>query len=300
MDGLVCFIVGLGAVGAIVVWRPERFGRRPADGPTCGACGYSVRGASSLTCTECGSDLRVVGINTNRSSTLARIVVLLMAWTAVMAILGVLLTRVLITACAPSTHHAEAVARYEPRSNAYNLVIFTQSTTTVWPWDRGAEVFDYPTGGRVYMHFATRSGRASIIVTPAERGYRSVSAEGESTDHDDPPAREDLIALLEDVGVDQIDAQVEAEIDELAALLRYLRGGVVSSLDAHAVPPLSPSDGSRGRSPDFSNSPNFVCHPGSWYSYSRKWPLAIAITAVPFILIWVAGARRILGDRGET
>jgi hypothetical protein len=33
----------------------------PAD-PTCGQCGYCVRGISTLTCPECGSDLREVGI----------------------------------------------------------------------------------------------------------------------------------------------------------------------------------------------------------------------------------------------
>ena len=37
---------------------------RPSGGaePACGACGYSVRGLSTMICPECGSDLREVGI----------------------------------------------------------------------------------------------------------------------------------------------------------------------------------------------------------------------------------------------
>src|SRR5580693_8618461 len=37
---------------------------RPATNiePSCGHCGYCVRGITSLTCPECGSDLREVGI----------------------------------------------------------------------------------------------------------------------------------------------------------------------------------------------------------------------------------------------
>lgn len=37
-----------------------------SEGNRCGHCGYSVRGATSLHCSECGSDLREVGIRTMR------------------------------------------------------------------------------------------------------------------------------------------------------------------------------------------------------------------------------------------
>jgi hypothetical protein len=35
---------------------------RSSEGPACGQCGYLCKGATSFTCTECGSDLREVGI----------------------------------------------------------------------------------------------------------------------------------------------------------------------------------------------------------------------------------------------
>ena len=44
----------------------RRRGRRrplgPGGPPRCGACGYDTRGLTRLTCPECGSDLRIVGI----------------------------------------------------------------------------------------------------------------------------------------------------------------------------------------------------------------------------------------------
>lgn len=52
------------ATGLFVWWRVHRWlSRYSATGdPTCGRCGYIVRGVSQLTCPECGSDLREVGI----------------------------------------------------------------------------------------------------------------------------------------------------------------------------------------------------------------------------------------------
>ncbi len=35
---------------------------RGGDGAVCGKCGYSVKGLTALSCPECGSDLREVGI----------------------------------------------------------------------------------------------------------------------------------------------------------------------------------------------------------------------------------------------
>jgi hypothetical protein len=57
-------ILGLPAIPpAVVLWRALR--HRPAQPePQCGKCGYTVRGISSMTCPECGSNLREVGVVT--------------------------------------------------------------------------------------------------------------------------------------------------------------------------------------------------------------------------------------------
>ena len=55
----------LALVAAALATRALRRGRRamaPGQPPLCGACGYDTRGLTTLTCPECGSDLRAVGI----------------------------------------------------------------------------------------------------------------------------------------------------------------------------------------------------------------------------------------------
>lgn len=56
------------SIGAFLIWmwllvrKPWRRSRAS----WCGHCGYDVRAASTLRCTECGSDLRIVGIRARR------------------------------------------------------------------------------------------------------------------------------------------------------------------------------------------------------------------------------------------
>jgi hypothetical protein len=59
LSSLGVVIILAGIVAVIVL---ERRRRRVSDLPTCGHCRYVVRGIASLTCPECGSDLREVGI----------------------------------------------------------------------------------------------------------------------------------------------------------------------------------------------------------------------------------------------
>ena len=49
---------------------PVRWRKKPTPTPesSCGRCGYSVTGLAAMTCPECGSDLREVGIKTNAST----------------------------------------------------------------------------------------------------------------------------------------------------------------------------------------------------------------------------------------
>jgi lipid-A-disaccharide synthase-like uncharacterized protein len=58
-------VLQLGIYGRnlMLIYRPatNKVRARP-DVPVCGQCGYVVRGISSLTCPECGSDLREVGV----------------------------------------------------------------------------------------------------------------------------------------------------------------------------------------------------------------------------------------------
>jgi len=64
----VLIVLGIIAAGA-VAWLIARAIRATGQNPeadihngTCGRCGYSVAGLTGLSCPECGSDLRTVGI----------------------------------------------------------------------------------------------------------------------------------------------------------------------------------------------------------------------------------------------
>jgi len=62
---LVIALILLAGVGLLAAtWRRRKGGRRQVPQPSCGNCGYPVRGLESFTCPECGSDLREVGIAT--------------------------------------------------------------------------------------------------------------------------------------------------------------------------------------------------------------------------------------------
>lgn len=65
IGGALLAIVSIGAILAwtwLLVARPWRRSRAS----WCGQCGYDVRAATTLRCTECGSDLRIVGIRARR------------------------------------------------------------------------------------------------------------------------------------------------------------------------------------------------------------------------------------------
>src|SRR5262249_12166035 len=55
-----------GVVGTIIIVLARRARSRVAvvTEPVCGKCGYCVIGLTTMTCPECGSDLRMVGIIT--------------------------------------------------------------------------------------------------------------------------------------------------------------------------------------------------------------------------------------------
>lgn len=62
--GLVLLLLGVLAVPLLIIAARRRMRSRGATEPSCGQCGYAVRGLTTFTCPECGADLREVGIRT--------------------------------------------------------------------------------------------------------------------------------------------------------------------------------------------------------------------------------------------
>lgn len=63
--------------------------------PRCGACGYAVRGVKTLTCPECGSDLREAGIVTPAQQQIIGPIAFVLLWSVVLLIVTLMLTSIM-------------------------------------------------------------------------------------------------------------------------------------------------------------------------------------------------------------
>ncbi len=59
---LLALVLGFVAAIGLIIWALTRSKGSGSEFPTCGQCGYAVRGVGSLNCPECGADLREAGI----------------------------------------------------------------------------------------------------------------------------------------------------------------------------------------------------------------------------------------------
>ena len=126
------------AVGVWVVAVARRARRaRPSEGPACGACGYSVVGLTSMTCPECGGDLRSVGIVTPHAKGQAA------SWIASAALFSVLLalvaavvTPTLFSVMPLRRSYEKNLRLLSPASGAYREVTLRLRDQT-WSTDRG-------------------------------------------------------------------------------------------------------------------------------------------------------------------
>jgi hypothetical protein len=89
-------------IGAgVIAWRWLRGRKHRITEPECGKCGYCVRGVAELTCPECGSDLREVGIlapGDQRPRSRAK---KLLIWTLIAPLPGLVLGGMVASVAAP-------------------------------------------------------------------------------------------------------------------------------------------------------------------------------------------------------
>ena len=74
---LLALLVGGGIVVAGVMFLIVKKGKGGKSMMSCGACGYPVKGSATMSCAECGADLREVGIDKpkgNRGMVIAAVV----------------------------------------------------------------------------------------------------------------------------------------------------------------------------------------------------------------------------------
>jgi hypothetical protein len=135
-------------------------GPKRAKGPSCGKCGYMVEGLQDLSCPECGSDLRKVGIDSPRSRMMPPIE-FFVCWTALL-ILPLLVMYTLAHQAGPRVYTMTATFGLESntgsmpvlmiewfaesRSPALNSFFTSSSTTSSYGEDGETETtFRFPT-----------------------------------------------------------------------------------------------------------------------------------------------------------
>ena len=135
----ILLLLVLGAIAAVIVWIAIVAGRarRPhaSTGPVCGACGYSVVGLTTMTCPECGGDLRSVGIVTPHARQGAGWIATAAAFTVLLGLIAVIVTPTLFSVIPLRRSTAKTLYLTGPKSNAYQAItLHTQGAT--WTTDR--------------------------------------------------------------------------------------------------------------------------------------------------------------------
>jgi hypothetical protein len=183
---LVVVALPVGAAVWLVFFARRGPSRRGLRGPVCGACGYNVLGLATMTCPECGGDLRVVGILTPRTPRrglggLAAAV----AFTALLCFVAAVATAALLSVLPMRLSYRQHVRLAAPQSIAYQEVVFR---TTAATWGTGAPALPVEVELVPSAVAATTTGPAST--QPA----------GPTTQRSGPPTRPPRLTVRPDGG----------------------------------------------------------------------------------------------------
>ena len=265
-----CFVLLLLlALVVVLVVLVLRRRRGPAVAlPSCGQCGYAVRGLPTFTCPECGADLREVGIVTPTErrplSPWWRVAI----WSVLLPIPAYLLTIAAFLAVPHVQVVRDSLKLKQPRSGAYVEVV----VTTVRQGPRGGQ-----TAPRELTFSLAAPGQEITVleVDPQDLSYR-YRDKGRLVENRSELTTEAILAWMSTANVDTTDLQVQAEAGELLRLARdAARGRRLRSLSTTKFQGLS--RGSRTSS-----------GPRMWFG-----PTVIVFWLVVWLLgLWHFGQRR--------
>jgi hypothetical protein len=128
---LLLFLLAIAAFIALTVFARGKQSRRAHHGPVCAACGYSAVGLTTMTCPECGSDLRAVGIlapgmDQRPHQWLARI----MVFTVLLGFLAIVVTPTLFAVMPLRRSYSKQLLLTSPISRAYREVVLDTRAAT--------------------------------------------------------------------------------------------------------------------------------------------------------------------------
>jgi hypothetical protein len=257
------------------------FRRHNLSEPICGKCGYCVRGITSLTCPECGSDLREVGIITPNTPLPLPKYVKAIFWTLLLPVAGFLLSMLMLATILPY-----AVTR------KVNRVVFCQQTymnTTLQvfatqrlsapalakqapPAFDEVTMFDQSTGNTMVAHLTT----GAYVSLKGNRLAQSASGFNSS-----------VIAQWASSPITNAnDPRVKTMCDGVYAAITETATG-----NAGKITPILDASGKQIGNAQPARS---------WVVHDEPHPAVIAGLCVFWLAIWLYGIRRIFARRGTT
>jgi hypothetical protein len=270
-------IILLAIAAAVASWALfiSRGGRRPS-GAVCGACGYSVVGLTSMTCPECGGDLRQVGILTPHTPRQGgRLVGGALLFTALLGFVAIEASAALYSILPQRRTYSQQLRLVTPKSGAYREVHFGVESTA-WAktgTDPAVDIELVPNPGA--SGTATSLPRLRLI---PGGGYEFV---GPGSARVAKAGRFGTTAVLEWLKAAGIDTDPQAVREESARIAGQANVLARAARRAMASPnSMSRSSGSFGgnaavRFNSSALSKNFDRRPPSW-------------TLIPIVLFWLA------------
>lgn len=277
---------------------PANSSRSSSTGPSCGRCGYSVRGATTLICPECGSDYREHGIATPdmRRPGLSSGIVKIILWTILLPIPAWFASTALNAALRPAVNSLRSTQHYTAASGDFFLTVETDIEILTWPWQPSRS--SAPDAGRasVVFRFTEPQGRVALVALNPQTRTCSYKLPGTAQVDSAPwPIADDVVDWLTSL---HIDVEDPARITEISAIMQLLDAFDTRIPPATAASQLSPRalGSSWSTSGDWSDSlvPPGLRPGGSGRSGSflSAWPWFPSTLILIWFLLWLYGCWR--------
>lgn len=286
MGGLL--VVGLMVVGVALAlawifqigWAVGPQGTRRAKvetntEPRCGQCGYVVRGIMSLTCPECGGDLREVGIDTGKTyrPTWAAVAGLAVLWSILFWPVAMMANDMLRQALPRWVAIRHAVRMQSPKSGAYAQA--SLDATGVHrigaPPSPGTDTPD------VLVTLNTAQGQFTTLSADLRTGkYRYTTPDGRTVEPADALNTSGVLNWMAAAGIDSAQPAVVAEASEVLS-------------HARAASRPGPYGGGWSTSGSGSIFQTFVQGSDSWSGTEIRSTWPNVVLPVMGVLLWLVG-----------
>ncbi len=250
---------------------------KPTDGLRCGACGYSVRGATGLTCSECGADYRVVGMKSGDSAKSWGAIPIAIVWGIAVMIMASPINSAIESALSVQNNVITSRAEFVAASKAFALGIAVDVSETQYGQNGFHPMGKYSDESLITITLTGSMAQGvTLLLHPGNGGYEVVEPDGKHVTSAGWPSKETIDGYLASIGVDLADPVHAGEAQTvLNVVLRYQPGFITDISDIAAYDLGTGSVSGIERTP-------FEFFPSGPFSHSRK---SIGIGTPPWVTI---------------